>query len=180
MVRVRLYGSRETRVRWLCRHIRISPLISLTISTQRSPTCHVKTVHQLEGNGRPIGRRSQYVQAHRSRLQLPCWPQRCQNVSWQLWGPWSRWATPLFGPSTFVWECMGLQMFLHRNPVRRLPAPVLAFILQKTFHALDYLHIECQIIHTGLLEHQNDTPIPESRFASPFCWPQSSNRYLSG
>lgn len=34
-----------------------------------------------------------------------------------------------------VWE------FLHRNPVQRLPKPVLA---------LDYLHTECQIIHTGI------------------------------
>lgn len=56
-----------------------------------------------------------------------------------------------------VWD------FLHRNPVRRLPAPVLAFILQKTFHALDYLHTECQIIHTGMLhvEHENNDHIPE-------------------
>lgn len=46
-----------------------------------------------------------------------------------------------------LWE--SVLHFLHRNPVRRLPAPVLAFILQRTFHALDYLHTECQIIHTG-------------------------------
>lgn len=39
--------------------------------------------------------------------------------------------------------------FLHRNPVRRLPAPVLAFVLQRLFLALDYLYTECQIIHTG-------------------------------
>lgn len=43
-----------------------------------------------------------------------------------------------------VWD------FLHRNPVRRLPASVLAFVLQRTFQALDYLHTECQIIHTGM------------------------------
>lgn len=39
--------------------------------------------------------------------------------------------------------------FLHRNPIRKLPAPVLAFTLQRTFQALDYLHTECHIIHTG-------------------------------
>lgn len=43
-----------------------------------------------------------------------------------------------------VWD------FLHRNPIRRLPTPVLAFVLQRTFDALDYLHTECQIIHTGM------------------------------
>ncbi|KAJ4387393.1 hypothetical protein N0V93_007984 [Gnomoniopsis smithogilvyi] len=47
-----------------------------------------------------------------------------------------------------LWE--SVLDFLHRNPVRRLPAPVLAFILQRTFQALDYLHSECQIIHTDI------------------------------
>lgn len=40
--------------------------------------------------------------------------------------------------------------FLHRNPEQRLPAPVLAFVLKRLFLALDYLHTECQIIHTGI------------------------------
>ncbi|KAB8263056.1 kinase-like domain-containing protein [Aspergillus pseudonomiae] len=43
-----------------------------------------------------------------------------------------------------VWE------FLHRNPVQRLPKPVLAFTLRRVFLALDYLHTECQIIHTDI------------------------------
>lgn len=47
-----------------------------------------------------------------------------------------------------LWE--SVLSFLHRNPVRRLPAPVLAFVLQRFFMALDYLHTECQIIHTGM------------------------------
>lgn len=47
-----------------------------------------------------------------------------------------------------LWE--SVLDFLHRNPIRRLPAPVLAFVLQRTFKALDYLHTHCQIIHTGL------------------------------
>lgn len=46
-----------------------------------------------------------------------------------------------------LWE--SVLTFLHRNPIRRLPSPVLAFILQRLFLALDYLHTECQIIHTG-------------------------------
>lgn len=46
-----------------------------------------------------------------------------------------------------LWE--SVLTFLHRNPVRRLPAPVLAFVLRRLFLALDFLHTECEIIHTG-------------------------------
>lgn len=46
-----------------------------------------------------------------------------------------------------LWE--SVKAFLHRNPVQRLPSPVLAFTLKRLFLALDYLHNECQIIHTG-------------------------------
>ncbi|KAK7910605.1 hypothetical protein PG985_013086 [Apiospora marii] len=45
-----------------------------------------------------------------------------------------------------LWE--SALAFLHRNPVRRLPSPVLAFILRRLFLALDFLHSECRIIHT--------------------------------
>lgn len=47
-----------------------------------------------------------------------------------------------------LWE--SVLTFLHRNPVRRLPSPVLAFVLQRLFLALDYLHTECRIVHTGM------------------------------
>lgn len=47
-----------------------------------------------------------------------------------------------------LWE--SVLTFLHRNPARRLPAPVLAFVLKRLFFALDYLHTECQIIHAGI------------------------------
>ncbi|KAL4909735.1 kinase-like domain-containing protein [Aspergillus multicolor] len=40
--------------------------------------------------------------------------------------------------------------FLHRNPIRRLPSPVLAFTLHQLFSALDYLHNECGVIHTDI------------------------------
>lgn len=46
-----------------------------------------------------------------------------------------------------LWE--SVLTFLHRNPVRQLPKPVLAFVLQRLFLALDYLHTECKIIHAG-------------------------------
>ncbi|KKY16588.1 putative protein kinase domain protein [Diplodia seriata] len=40
----------------------------------------------------------------------------------------------------------------HRNPVRRLPAPVIAFVLKRLFHALDFLHNECHVAHTDIKE----------------------------
>ncbi|KAL2871653.1 putative protein kinase [Aspergillus lucknowensis] len=47
-----------------------------------------------------------------------------------------------------LWE--SVLTFLHRNPVQRLPSPVLAFVLKRLFLALDYLHTECQIIHADI------------------------------
>ncbi|KAH7317634.1 serine threonine protein kinase, CMGC group [Rhexocercosporidium sp. MPI-PUGE-AT-0058] len=47
-----------------------------------------------------------------------------------------------------LWE--SVLTFLHRNPVRRLPVPVLAFVLRRLCLALDFLHTECQIIHTDI------------------------------
>ncbi|GLA50073.1 hypothetical protein AnigIFM63604_006092 [Aspergillus niger] len=46
-----------------------------------------------------------------------------------------------------LWE--SVRTFLHRNPVRWLPVPVLSFVLKRVFLALDYLHTECQVIHTA-------------------------------
>ena len=46
-----------------------------------------------------------------------------------------------------LWE--SVLTFLHRNPVRRLPVPVVAFVLKRLFLALDFLHTECKIVHTG-------------------------------
>lgn len=52
-----------------------------------------------------------------------------------------------------LWESMWT--FLNRNPVRRLPPVVLAVTLRRLFLALDYLHTECNVIHTGMLHsHQ--------------------------
>ncbi|KAK0610781.1 kinase-like domain-containing protein [Immersiella caudata] len=47
-----------------------------------------------------------------------------------------------------LWE--SVLTFLHRNPVRRLPATVLAVVLRRLFLALDFLHTECKIIHTDI------------------------------
>lgn len=42
-----------------------------------------------------------------------------------------------------------IKTFLRRNPIHRLPTVVLAVVLRQVFLALDYIHTECQIIHTG-------------------------------
>jgi len=42
--------------------------------------------------------------------------------------------------------------FKRRNPVRRLPQPVLAFMLRRLFYALDLLHSECHVAHTDIKE----------------------------
>ncbi|PGH04890.1 CMGC/SRPK protein kinase [Polytolypa hystricis UAMH7299] len=47
-----------------------------------------------------------------------------------------------------LWE--SVLTFLHRNPVPRPPSPALAFVLQRLFLTLDYLHTECQIIHADI------------------------------
>jgi len=49
-----------------------------------------------------------------------------------------------------LWE--SVLTFLFRNPLRRLPAPVLAVVLRHLFLALDFLRTECKIIHTGALD----------------------------
>lgn len=46
-----------------------------------------------------------------------------------------------------LWE--SVLDFLFRNPVQRLPTPILAVTLHRLFLALDYLHTKCKIIHTG-------------------------------
>ncbi|GAB7322923.1 hypothetical protein MBLNU13_g05463t1 [Cladosporium sp. NU13] len=38
----------------------------------------------------------------------------------------------------------------HRNPVRRLPQPIMAFLLKRLFLALNLLHRECHIAHTDI------------------------------
>ncbi|KAG5933719.1 hypothetical protein E4U60_004317 [Claviceps pazoutovae] len=41
---------------------------------------------------------------------------------------------------------------LHRNPIRRLPTPVMDFVLLRLFLALDFLHRECHTAHTDIQE----------------------------
>jgi serine/threonine-protein kinase SRPK3 len=40
----------------------------------------------------------------------------------------------------------------HRNPLQRLPEPIIAFVLQRLFLALDLLHRECRVAHTDIKE----------------------------
>lgn len=48
-----------------------------------------------------------------------------------------------------LWE--SIWTFLNRNPVGRLPPVVLAVTLRRLFLALNYLHTECKVIHTGIV-----------------------------
>ncbi|KAF6819624.1 serine/threonine-protein kinase SRPK3 [Colletotrichum plurivorum] len=43
-----------------------------------------------------------------------------------------------------------LQTFLRRNPIRRLPKEVVALVLHRLFLSLDFLHTNCQVIHTDI------------------------------
>ncbi|CAK4033668.1 serine threonine kinase, CMGC group, partial [Lecanosticta acicola] len=47
-----------------------------------------------------------------------------------------------------LWE--SVLAFLGRDPIGRLPVPVLAFTLKRLFLALDFLHSECNVIHADI------------------------------
>ncbi|PYI27291.1 kinase-like protein [Aspergillus indologenus CBS 114.80] len=47
-----------------------------------------------------------------------------------------------------LWE--SVLAFLRRNPVERLPSPVIAVVLHRLFLALDFLHTECHIAHCDI------------------------------
>ncbi|KAK3323810.1 kinase-like domain-containing protein [Cercophora scortea] len=47
-----------------------------------------------------------------------------------------------------LWD--NLKTFLARNPIGRLPTPVLGIVLQRLFLALDFMHTECKLIHTDI------------------------------
>lgn len=51
---------------------------------------------------------------------------------------------------TALWE--SVLKVKRRNSVGRLPAPVLALVLKRLFHALDLLHDECNVAHTDIKE----------------------------
>lgn len=40
----------------------------------------------------------------------------------------------------------------YRNPIEKVPTPVMAFVLKRLFQALDLLHRECHIVHTDIKE----------------------------
>ncbi|KAJ5609440.1 hypothetical protein N7528_010007, partial [Penicillium herquei] len=57
----------------------------------------------------------------------------------------------LVHPGPPLWE--NVLSFLYRNPIQRLPTTILVVLLHRLFLALDYLHTECKIIHTGLCSY---------------------------
>ena len=46
-----------------------------------------------------------------------------------------------------LWD--SVKGLMGRNPIGRLPAPAVGIILQRLFMALDFLHTECHLIHSG-------------------------------
>lgn len=48
-----------------------------------------------------------------------------------------------------LWD--SLRGLSYRNPVEKLPAPIVATALHRLLLALDYLHTECHMAHTGNL-----------------------------
>ncbi|KAJ5719323.1 kinase-like protein [Penicillium malachiteum] len=80
-----------------------------------------------------------------------------------IYGPQDKYRCLVHTP---LWE--SVLAFLRRNPIERLPLPVLAVVLHRLFLALDYLHTECHIAHTGLddsvfthaEEYELQTPVP--------------------
>ncbi|KAJ6785785.1 hypothetical protein PWT90_03043 [Aphanocladium album] len=56
-----------------------------------------------------------------------------------------------YGATSTVWLARDLhKASRHNGRAARLPQPIAAFILQRVFLALDYLHTECQVIHTDI------------------------------
>lgn len=46
-----------------------------------------------------------------------------------------------------MWD--SFEDILNRNPAHRLPETILKPLLAQGFLALDYLHTECKLVHTG-------------------------------
>ncbi|CAK7198873.1 hypothetical protein SEUCBS139899_001540 [Sporothrix eucalyptigena] len=47
-----------------------------------------------------------------------------------------------------LWD--SVDTLLHRNPIRRLPPQIISVVLNHVLLALDFLHTECQMIHTDI------------------------------
>jgi serine/threonine-protein kinase SRPK3 len=67
--------------------------------------------------------------------------------SFDIYGPNGRHRCLVHPP---LWET--LLDVRHRNSIRRLPSPVIAFVLQRLFQALDFLHTTCHVAHTDIKE----------------------------
>lgn len=46
-----------------------------------------------------------------------------------------------------LWD--SVRTLLARNPIGRLPVPAFAMVMRRLFLALDFMHRECRLIHTG-------------------------------
>lgn len=122
------YGPQLTFTRSYCRHVTLKLLIS-SASLGRQVNDELNIYKSLEKGPKSHPGRGSV----RSLLDV-----------FEIYGPEGQHRCLVHPP---MWESVAT--FLKRNPVERLPKPVLAFILHRLFLALDYLHTECQIVHTG-------------------------------
>ncbi|KAK4149514.1 kinase-like domain-containing protein [Chaetomidium leptoderma] len=127
------YGTTSTV--WLARdldqHRHVAVKVFIRSAALGARVDHERNVYQRISNG---PRRHPGRDAVRSLLDV-----------FQLAGPDGEHQCLVHPP---LWE--NLRTFLARNPVGRLPKPVLAIVLYRLFQALDYLHNECRVIHTDI------------------------------
>lgn len=74
-----------------------------------------------------------------------------------------------------LWD--SVDTFLRRNPVMRLPVNILAIVLRHLFLALDFLHTECQVIHTGMYWFSNPPPPPSNCIIHPLTLASGPKRH---
>lgn len=81
-----------------------------------------------------------------------------------------------------LWD--SVKAFLARNPIGRLPPPVLGIVLQRLFLALDFLHTECRLVHTdikddnimfGIEDESVFTEFERAELETPSPWKEVEN-----
>ncbi|RMD42214.1 hypothetical protein DV735_g2902, partial [Chaetothyriales sp. CBS 134920] len=127
------YGASSTA--WLARDMSYRRYVTLKIFIQSA-----SMRHQLDNELQTYKRMDRGSRSHPGRSAV-----RSLLDTFDIDGPEDKHRCLVHPP---LWE--SVLTFLHRNPIRRLPAPVLDVLLKHLFMALDFLHTECQIIHTDI------------------------------
>jgi serine/threonine protein kinase len=144
------YGATSTV--WLARdlsqHRHVAVKVFVRSAALGARAGHERDVYQRISNG---------PQSHPGRDAV-----RSLLDDFQLAGPHGEHRCLVHPP---LWE--SVRTFLARNPVGRLPKPVLGIVLYRLFQALAYLHNECRVIHTDIKSDnimfgfEDDSPLVE-------------------